>query len=254
MNYRRLSILGICLISSFSFAEAPQPRAASEWLAAQKDMEVLKNGYAQLQDMAARHDTDVAKGRALVDELVKIDKRMYTHLDNAIAAGNGVAMYQKANLLFAKKPFKNNKEMCDLLGQAAERGLMAGALEYAKCIDFYPPSEDYSRRLKLLQTTIEGVDPYLSEYPITTRNPYCFPKHKPALQPGEDAIQWIADNARPQALSAEEFQAEGYYTLAMSGIDERTKATQAQFLRQAFAHGCKEDTARIAKYLGVPVP
>lgn len=254
MNYRRLSILGICFISSFSFAAAPQPRAVSEWLAAQKDLDFLKNGYAQLQNMVAQPDTEAAKGRVLVDELIEIEKQMYTHLDNAITAGHGVAMYQKANLLFAKKPFKNNKEMCDLLGRAAEQGLMAGALEYAKCVDFYPPSKEYSRRLKLLQATVEGVDPYLSEYPLTTRNPYCFPKHKPALQPGEDAIQWIADNARPQALSAEDFRAEGYYTLAKSGTDERTKAIEAGFLKLAFAHGCKEDTARVAKYLGVPVP
>ncbi|MGX1175688.1 hypothetical protein [Pseudomonas sp. R151218B TE3479] len=254
MYHRCLSILWLCLFSSMSFAEAPRPEAVAEFLAAQKDMDDLQNGYTQLQILAARADTDPAKGRAFTEELINISKRMYTHLDNAIAAGHAVAMYQKAKLLFAKKPFKDNKDMCELYGRAAERGLMAGALEYAKCVNFYPPSEEYTRRLEILRATVEGQDPYLSEYPLMTSFPYCFPKHKPALQPGEDAVQWVVDNARPQALSAEDFRAEGYYTLAMSGADEETKASKAGFLRLAFAHGCREDTARIAKYLGVTVP
>lgn len=254
MYYRCLSILGLCFISSLSFAEAPKSEAIAEFFAAKKDMDDLQNGYAQLQKMAAQADTDPAKGRALVDELITLNKRMYMHLDNAIAAGHAVAMYHKGKLLFAIRPFKNNKDMCDLYGRAAERGLMAGALEYAKCVDFYPPSEEYSKRLKILQTAVEGVDPYLSQYPLPASFPYCFPKHKPALQPGEDAVQWVVDNARPLPLSAEDFRAEGFYTLAMTSANEQTKASKAGFLKLAFAHGCREDTARIAKYLGVEVP
>lgn len=254
MDYRGLSILGLCFISSLSHAQTPQPEAVAEYLAARKDMDDLQSGYAQLQDLAAQPDADPAKGRALTEELISISKRMYTHLDNAIAAGHAVAMYQKGKLLFAQKPFRKNKDMCELYGRAAERGLMAGALEYAKCVDFAPPSEEYDKRLKILQAAVEGVDPYSAEYPLLTSFPYCFPKHKPPLQPGEDAVAWVVDNARPLALSAEDFRAEGYYTLAMTGVNEQTKAAKAQFLKLAFAHGCREDSARIAKHLGVEVP
>lgn len=131
---------------------------------------------------------------------------------------------------------------------------MAGALAYTKCVDFFPPTDEYARRLKILQSAVDGQDPYLSEYPLLMRFPYCFPKHKPALKPGEDAIQWVTDNARPQALSAEDFRAEGYYTLAMTGPDDQTKELKAGFLKLAFSYGCREDSARIAKSLGVTVP
>lgn len=254
MYHRCLSIIGLCFIPTLSFAGAPPPEAIAEYHAAQKDMEDLQRVVTRLQNLAAQTDTDPAKGRAIVDELTKVSGRMYAHLDNAIAAGHAVAMYQKAKLLFVKTPIKGNKTICELYGHAAERGLMAGALEYAKCVDFYPPTEEYTRRLKMLQVAVEGQDPYLSEYPLLTAFPYCFPKHKPALQPGEDPIQWVVDNARPQALSAEDFRAEGYYTLAMTGANEQTKEFKIGFLKLAFAHGCREDSARIAKYLGVTVP
>jgi hypothetical protein len=254
MFQRCLSILGLCFISTLSFAAAQPSEATTEYHAAQKDMDQLQRIVTQLQSLAAQTDTDPAKGRATVDELKKVSDRMYAHLDNAIAGGHAVAMYQKAKLLFVKTPVKGNKTICDLYGHAAERGLVAGALEYAKCLDSYPLTEEYSRRMKILQVAVEGQDPYLSEYPLPTAFPYCFPKHKPALQPEEDPIQWIVDNARPQALSAEDFRAEGYYTLAMTGANEQTKALKAEFLKSAFAHGCREDSARIAKYLGVTVP
>ncbi|WP_098467048.1 hypothetical protein [Pseudomonas lurida] len=217
-------------------------------------MEDLQRVVTRLQNLAAQTDTDPAKGRATVDELTKVSDRMYAHPDNAIAAGHAVAMYQKAKLLFGKTPIKGNKTICELYGQAAERGLMAGALEYAKCVRSFPMSEEYTRRLKILQMAVEGQDPYLSEYPLLTAFPYCFPKNKPKLQPGEDPVQWVVDNARPQALSAENFRAEGYYTLALGVADEQTKELAAGFLKLAFANGCREDSVRIAKYLGVTVP
>jgi hypothetical protein len=254
MSHRCLSLLGLCFISSLSFAGAPQPEGTAEYHAALKDMDELQRGITQLQRLATQPDTDPAEGRATVHELMKISDRMYAHLDDAIAAGHAVAMYQKAKLLFVKTPIKGNRTICDLYGHAAERGLTAGALEYSKCIDFYPPTEEYSRRMKMLQVAVEGLDPYVSEYPLPTAFPYCFPKNKPAPQPEEDPVQWIVDNARPQALSAEDFRAEGYYTLAMSGANEQTKDLKAGFLKLAFTHGCREDSARIAKYLGVKVP
>lgn len=254
MHYRRLAVLGLGFISSSLYAEVPPPEAVAEYRAALKDLGDLQNSYVQLQDLAAQADADPAKGKALVGELSTLNKRMYAHLDNAIAAGHAVAMYQKAKLMFAKRPVRNDKDMCELYGRAAKAALMAGALEYAKCVDAFPPNEEYSKRLKILQTAVEGVDPYSSEYPLLTSFPYCFPKHKPPLRQGEDPVQWIADNARPLALSAEHFRAEGYYTLAMDGTTQESKASSAEFLRLAFAHGCREDSGRIAKHLGVEVP
>jgi hypothetical protein len=254
MALHHLPILGLCLISTLSFAAAPKPDAIAEYESANQAMEQMQRGYAQLQDLPAETEADRAKGRALVNELSAISTRMYAHLDNAVAAGHAVAMYQKAKMLAVKTIGKGNKAVCDLYGQAAELGLMAGALEYAKCLNFYPPTAEYDRRLEILKVTVEGQDPYVAEYPLLTSFPYCFPKHKAALQPGEDAIAWVVDNARPQALSAEDFRAEGYYTLAMTGMDEQPREIKAGFLRSAFAHGCREDSARIAKNLGVTVP
>ncbi|MDR9879214.1 hypothetical protein RJC98_28880 [Pseudomonas allii] len=254
MAPRHLPILGLCLMSALSFAAAPRPDAIAEYESANQAMDELQRGYAQLQDLPAETEADRAKGRARVDELSAMSARMYEHLDNAIAAGHAVAMYQKAKMLAVKTIGKGNKAVCDLYGQAAELGLMAGALEYAKCLNFYPETAEYNRRLEILKVAVEGQDPYAAEYPLMTSFPYCFPKNKPALKPGEDAIAWVADNARPLALSAEDFRAEGYYTLAMTGPDEQTKEIKAGFLRSAFAHGCREDSARIGRHLGVTPP
>lgn len=254
MFHRCLPTLGLCFISTLSFADASQPEAIVEYHAAKKAMEDLQRVVMQLQDLTEQKDSDPAKGRAIVDDLKDINDRMYAHLDNAIAAGHAVAMYQKAKLLFVKTPIKGDKTICDLYSHAADRGLIAGALEYTKCINSYPPTEEYSRRLKMLQVVVEGQDPYLSEYPLLTAFPYCFPKHKPALLADEDPVQWVVDNARPQALSAEDFRAEGYYKLAMTMDREQPNDLKAKFLKSAFAHGCREDSGRIAKYLGVAVP
>ncbi|MCP1446011.1 hypothetical protein J3D54_005143 [Pseudomonas sp. GGS8] len=234
-------------MSLSTFAASPTPEAVTEYHAAVQAISDGQRVYNRMTEIVKTgQPVDPVLRDGLVSEVEQTNNRLNVHLDNAIAAGHAVAMYQKAKLLLAASIIKNKEPACELYGRAAEQGLMAGAVEYAKCLPFYPPTTEYSRRLSILQTTVEGQDFYQSEYPLLTAFPFCFPKHKPALQPGEDALQWVVDNARPQALSSENFRAEGYYVLAMGGTSD---AQIVSFLNSAFEHGCREDSARVARML-----
>lgn len=245
--YRCLCVSALCFISLTTFAQGPTPEAVAEYHAALQALGDVQRVYSRMTEIVKTgQPPDQVEREALASEIEQSNNRFDLHLGNAIAAGHAVAMYQKAKLLLTASFIKNKEPACELYGRAAEQGLMAGAVEYAKCMPFYPVNTEYSRRLAILQTTVEAGDFYQSEYPLLTSFPFCFPKHKPALRPGEDAIQWVVDNARPLPLSAEDFRAEGYYVLAMGG---RSDAQIVSFLNSAFEHGCREDSMTVTKYL-----
>lgn len=111
MSIRSFSILGLCLLSSLTFAEPPGPEAINEYHAARKDMDELQHIASQLQVLLTQADTDKAKGRALAEKFETVNDRMYAHLDSAIAAGHAVAMYQKATLLMLKSTVRHDKTL-----------------------------------------------------------------------------------------------------------------------------------------------
>lgn len=255
MIHRCLPVLGFLLISSQAFAALPSPEAIAEFHAAQQSIQDLTQITADVLKLAAQKNSDQTQGQAIVAQMSQAHDRVFAHLEKAIASGHAVAMHMKGKLLFAKNPLTNKEPACALYGQAAALGLVAGAVEYAKCLPLVPHTVEQGKRLAILESVIDGPDPYQTEYPLLTAFPDCFPKNKPALNPEEeDPVEWIQDNARPQALSYEDFRAEGYYTLALTSGDALPKTRRAEFLSSAFAHGCRGDSARIAKHLGVTVP
>ncbi|MHC8351782.1 hypothetical protein ACYZT7_21360 [Pseudomonas sp. RT4P38] len=254
MSHRCGPVLGLLLIPTAIFAAPPGPEATAEYHAAQQALENLTQNTAEVLKLAAQQNSDRMQGQAVIAEMSNAHDRLCAHLEKAIASGHAVALHLKARLLLAQNPLTSKKEACSLYGQSAALGLLAGAVEHVKCLPSYPYTAEYGQRLEVLKSVIEEPDPYQTDYPLPMTFPYCFPKHKPALKPDEDAIQWVIDNASPQALSSEDFRAEGYYRLAMASGDVESKTRGAEFLISAFAHGCREDSARIAKSLGVTVP
>lgn len=247
LTLRFIYVLGLCFFPLNTLAQPPTPEAVTHYHAALDALDDAKRVSDRvLEIVKTDQPVDPAEPEALATESAQIMSRLNAHLDTAIAGEHAVAMYKKAKVLLAASILKNKQSACEFYGRAAEQGLIAGAVEYVNCIPFYPPSAEYERRLALLQATVQGHDYYESEYPLLTAFPSCFPKHKPPPKPDEDAIQWVIDNARPLALSAGDFRAEGYYILAMrTEIDEQ----RVNFLNLAFAQGCREDFMRVAKYV-----
>lgn len=246
---RSLAVLAVSLAATSAFAApaAPSAQATGEYHAALKALDDLVDEKDALMALSQQESADKQQAEAIITRMTESHQQLKAHLDNAAAAGHAVAFHLKARLLFAEKPLGSKDAVCALYGQAAALGLTAGALEYAKCALSYPPTDELNKRLALLETVVQGDDPYKADYPLPTTFPYCYPKHKPALQPGEDPIAWVQDNARPLNLSLEEFRAEGYYGLAMSSSEPNER--RREWLTSAFAHGCREDSARVKNWL-----
>lgn len=241
-------VIPLCFFCSA--ASAQDVPGADQYLAYETAMEEMQQLVMTLESMMSDKEVDKERGRVVIAELSNHRESVELHLTNAIAEGNAAAIYMKARLVRAGAWSNSNKSAgreiaCALYEEAAQKGLVAGAVAYVNCLAvIYPPTPEVERSRVLLRRALEGQDLYQAAYPFPISHAYCFERKLEPIGPDEDPTEKLKQFGQPVALTSEQFRAEGSYLLAAAGLSKK-KEQAANDLNSAFQAGCQTDGMRL---------
>ncbi|NBF11789.1 hypothetical protein [Pseudomonas sp. Fl4BN1] len=170
-------------------------------------------------------------------------------LRQASAAGHGVATYLLANLEEGRKTLSGHDytaqhaQACALYQSATDQGLLAAAVmlmrECETAFQRFKFNDPELLRLRAqLLKALEQPDPYADHYPLPARNSFCFKQWAmPKIEP-ERPLATLKDLYTPALLSLEQFQADGYYLLAIKDDIENPPARGYFQQTRALAPDC----------------
>jgi len=232
-----------------STAIAQQMPGADQYLAYESAMKDMQQSAQTLQSMMSDKIVDKEKGRAAFSELSNNRDKVEQHLTDAIAEGNAAAIYMKARMVQIgawsdSDKSKNRETACGLYGEAAQKGLVAGAVAYVNCQKSFPPSPMLETSQTLLRKVLEGQDIYQEAYPLPVDHAFCFERRLEPIAPGEDPAEKLRQFGQPLMLTAEQYRAEGFYRLAAGSATEKKGQTESD-LHSAFQSGCQTDGLRM---------
>ncbi|MCO8311815.1 hypothetical protein NHU87_14315 [Pseudomonas mandelii] len=244
---RNAIALSVCLFCST--ASAQQMPGADQYLAYEAAMTAMEQSALALQSIMGDKTVDKEKGRAAFAELSNDRDKVEQHLTQAIAEGNAAAIYMKARMVQGgtwsdSDPSKNRETACGLYGEAAQKGLVAGAVAYLNCQKSFPPSPMLEPSQILLRNVLEGQDVYQDAYPLPIDHGFCFEARLKPIEPGEDPAEKLRQLGQPVMLTAGQFRAEGFYRLAAGSLAEKQGQTESD-LRSAYEAGCETDGLRM---------
>lgn len=245
---RILMLLMVALFCSSAVAQASAP-GSQAFDQFQTAFWQWQGNVQTLVAMAAEKTADKAKGLALVEQIKqdKIDTDRY--LQQAIDDGSAAALYTKARMVLFGDPgnldlTKKRETACGLYGEAAQKGLIIGAIAYVNCSNTIPKTSRYDESRALLRKALNAGDVYQDVYPFAINHAYCFERVIEPLKEGEDALEKMKVWAQPTLLEAEEARAEGFYLLAADYSSPTSQQSQED-LDNAWRAGCKTDGLRL---------
>lgn len=211
-------------------------QANEQWI--DRLLEQDKNGQLdkQIKEEAAAN---------MKSKLAVFEAELYKASDG----GHAVATYLLGNMEERRKILQPGQyaakhvQACALYQQAADQGLLAGAVAVLRDCDeafkrFRFDDPQLLRMRQQLQTALDKPDPYAKEYPLPVLNSLCFKPFMPPVLDRQRPLSALTENMMPVQLELDQFRADGHYLLAVKG-DSSTSMWREHFKQmQALTGDC----------------
>lgn len=247
---RILMSLMIFFVCSTAVAETEPPGTDSfnQYLTAYWDGQALSK---ELLLMATEDSPDKAKAKVVGEKILENKNKAERYLAQSITEGNAAAVFYKARMTEFGDPMnpdlqQKREKACALYGDSARKGLLVGAIVYAKCSDTVPKTPRYDESRMLLRNVLNAEDAYLGYYPFAVSHAYCFERTVEPPKTDEDPFARIRLLGQPTLLEAQQARAEGFYYLA-ADYSSPVSAQSQQDLQHALEAGCQTDGLRLKK-------
>ncbi|MFL1415319.1 hypothetical protein ACI77M_03620 [Pseudomonas fildesensis] len=223
-----LSILLFSIALCAEVQAAPSPETEAVFEHAMLLANDIQQRVDQLIEKEQQGKIDKLTMSQSIQEATKGLEAFEGELRKASVGGHGVASFVLANLhdgraaTFLDGYEAMHAEACALYQNASDQGLIAGAVIVLRNCDEAFQRQKFDdpellRKHSQLVNALEQPDPYSDYYPLPARGSYCFKDSQIPEVNHQQPLTTMRDIYQPVSLSLEQFRADGYYLLALTG-------------------------------------